>query len=229
MVISDSSEDDGKYSAKTDVGKTDLVGNQYVWIPVDKKDIVFGQHDYSKLSWPVGTNYTAYKDWKNKHYTGTGYENEMNTNIASVEKYGGFYIGRYEAGWELVTADTTKDMQIAERILKEAGILGANDTIDTTNYSYTLYYELTTGGAESTKVKNIYDLAGNMWEWTSEVGGRDSLVENSWGNNTQTFGVRRGGCLHIPGDNYPVSYRSGYSDVTHGDYFFGFRAMLYIK
>ena len=363
VVISDNSLDDGKYLEKTNVGKTDLVGNQYVWIPVDDKKIVFAQHDYSKERWPAGSEYSNYSDWKNKHYTGInisgGYEYEMDSNIASVKKYGGFYIGRYEAGWEPVTIDTTtytnnkpigdskvpeskygyapwnhisqikssivcdrlnnkegyenvkarlidgyawdttveyiksavssvtisntygnysnslskargvligykiyktakngtgttgwvyngikyryepneitigareldenetEDMILADTILTEAG-----ESLDTTNYTYKLYYELTTGGSESTKVKNIYDLAGNMCEWTSEVGGHDILSENNWKYNEQTFGSLRGGSFNNYDLNLSVTYRSGFADVTKSDIDFGFRCVLYVK
>ena len=34
LVISDNQADENKYARQTDVG-TDLVGNQYVWVPAD--------------------------------------------------------------------------------------------------------------------------------------------------------------------------------------------------
>ena len=63
-------------------------------------------------------------------------------------------------------------------------------------------------------VKNIYDLAGNVWEWTNEVYG--------------SFRVIRGGFYSISGDNDPVSYRHSIStsDTLAN---VGFRSRLYIK
>ena len=50
-------------------------------------------------------------------------------------------------------------------------------------------YEITTGSAEYTKTNNIYDMAGNMWEWTTEVG--DHSVANSKAEtNNGSFAVR---------------------------------------
>ena len=56
-------------------------------------------------------------------------------------------------------------------------------------------YEIATGSTDSTKVNNIYDMAGNMWEWTTEVG--DHSVTNSKPENTKgTFAVLRGGSFY---------------------------------
>ena len=89
-------------------------------------------------------------------------------------------------------------------------------------YEYDIKKELATGASNVTKVKNIYDMAGNMWEWTTEVGNH---------NKTATkFAVLRGGSFRVNGSGSPVSYRSG-GDSASSDYDFniGFRVVLYIK
>ena len=70
------------------------------------------------------------------------------------------------------------------------------------------------GYSEYWKVKNIYDLAGNVWEWTDEVDSSDRVV-------------RAGYCLNS-GSGIPISYRgsSGISDTFTND---SFRVKLYIK
>ena len=167
---------------------------------------------------------TGYNIYKKAKSTGTGTSEWAYNNI----------IYRYEPNEVTIGAreldeNTPADMELATRILKEEGTIGSNDTIDSTNYTYTLYYELTTGGAESTKVKNIYDLAGNMWEWTSEVGGHGSLAENNWTNNNQTFAVVRGGCFNSSENGVPISYRNGNVDVTNSVIAIGFRVVLYVN
>ena len=63
-------------------------------------------------------------------------------------------------------------------------------------------------------VKNIYDLAGNVEEWTSEASSSDF--------------VYRGGSYVNDGSYISVSYRSNHGVFYTYD-FVGFRPRLYIK
>ena len=71
---------------------------------------------------------------------------------------------------------------------------------------------------------NIYDMAGNMWEWTTETGKHDSKATDA-----TNYAVRRGGSFGNLGSGDPVSGRSGGNSV--GDYYvnIGFRVVLYIQ
>lgn len=72
-----------------------------------------------------------------------------------------------------------------------------------------------TGSREEWCTNNIYDLAGNVEEWTQEQG------EGS-------YRVIRGSGYHCNGCRYPVAYR-GFNDSGIGSGFVGFRAALFIK
>ena len=72
---------------------------------------------------------------------------------------------------------------------------------------------LTTGASDSFKAKNIFDLAGNVWEWTME-GGRISRVY-------------RGGAYDNVGSDFPASYR-GYDYPARSFSTVGFRPALYL-
>ena len=77
---------------------------------------------------------------------------------------------------------------------------------------------LTTGASEDFKTKNIYDLAGNVPEWTNEE------TKASY----TTSRVYRGGYYNYNGTSYPASFRHyGYSSYCGDD--IGFRPALYIK
>ena len=81
------------------------------------------------------------------------------------------------------------------------------------NESYTQL--LTTGASEDAKKMNIYDFAGNMWEWT---------LEKTFKNNYPC--ANRGGSFVYSGSDYPASYRDAYSIIdSYAD--FGFRSTLY--
>ena len=84
---------------------------------------------------------------------------------------------------------------------------GAND--NPTNWL------LTTGACETNKAKNIYDLAGNVLEWTQE-------------SSSTTLRVLRGGVWQSVDLDNPASRRSADSPtITTGA--IGFRPALYIK
>lgn len=74
---------------------------------------------------------------------------------------------------------------------------------------------LTTGANIKINSKqNIYDLAGNVWEWT---------LENAFVSENPA--VSRGGCYHDD-DNYPVNQRSN-GPTNYSSYDLGFRITLY--
>ena len=79
LVISDATIDKEKYKGQTTVG-TDLQGNQFVWIPVDNIA------DYKRTNYQNNITFSNYS------------ETLADDEKSSVEKYKGFYIGRYEAG-----------------------------------------------------------------------------------------------------------------------------------
>ena len=90
-------------------------------------------------------------------------------------------------------------------------------------------FEIATGSSERNKANNIYDFAGNMWEWTTETRTGTIIDENGNISPEGTFVVLRGGCLSNYGNERAVSNRHG--NVTTGtiDLNFGFRVVLYIK
>ena len=98
------------------------------------------------------------------------------------------YSGDYGTSW---TTATEKSKTSSERIL------------------------LSTGASESFSKMGIYDLAGNVWEWTLE-----------YTSTTYSPCANRGGSYGNTGSYSPASYRDNYFTTGAGsDY--GFRCVLY--
>ena len=245
----------------------DSIGNQFVWIPATED--AYGKD----FDFPSSYGATASNTSDDKLPSG------ITDETADVKKYGGFYIGRYEAG--IPTGDTaprnTTGVPVskqgatvwtninyanakasAESMISNAYVqtglltgkawdrtchwiedyitnLNADSSLTNSRY-YGNYYNSTfkyinssneevekkvdtyvkipAGSTEYTKTKNIYDLAGNVWELTSEA-----LSANRIG---------RGGSYGRVGDYTPVSCRSLFNP-SYTDDDIGFRSRLYIK
>ena len=181
-------------------------------------------------------------------------ETEFNDMITSVEKYGGFYIGRYETGnlsqekATVVKNNTDIGNQTWYSMYKKAKGIAVNNnvtssmiwgsqwdatmrwmynsgneekkkyTYDSTgkgNYSGTNGNQpIATGSIEAYAVNDIYDMAGNVSDWTIEA-------------NYTSYRVPRGGCCDSYGSDYPASNRDNYSPRYSGDNY-GFRVALYM-
>ena len=117
IVISDNKNDKNKYRNQKVVG-TDLLGNQYVWIPCTT-DSSSSDLQYARTEWGVeedgDDNSRAIKDEltltdASVTYSDADTANGINADASkeivaqikaektSVAKYGGYYIGRYEVG-----------------------------------------------------------------------------------------------------------------------------------
>ena len=180
---------------------------------------------------------------------------EYKEMIESIQKYGGFYIGRYElseagvqknqptlvkTNWynlykkckELNASDKVKTQMIwgcqwdvtmnwlissgaktSDEVNKNSSTWGNYSNYNTAN-NYTegiAGYEKNagslqnTGSSENWKANNIYDLAGNCFEWTQEASGVGSRAD-------------RGGYCYREGSLYPASFRySGKSPDYSGN------------
>ena len=241
--------------------------NQFVWVPVATLA------DY-KRTWYTG--WSPFSD-----YSEALPEDEK----TSVERYKGFYIGRYEAGDKESTGTTkatfrtgssgtsnsvtikadqvpynyvtrTQAVSLAEGFATKQGYKAKTKLVssyawDTTiafiektvnnygssssqgNYSNTsvTYKDITdeskpektkaenspllVATGQTTPVCNIYDMGGNVWEWTTE----------SYSDTNRPY-ARRGGDYSCNFANFPAGNRHIYSDYAYD--FNGFRLTLFM-
>ena len=224
----------------------DEKGNEFVWVPA--------------------TESTYVTDTSIRGVTPTGDDtlpNGITDETTDVVKYGGFYIGRYEAG--IPEGDTSPSNKTGIPVSKKGATVWSNinytnakanaesminneyvqtglitgtawDTVchwiksddelkDSRTYGNYNNSEApanvkgygtkqVAGYSDKWMVKNIYDLAGNVWEWTSEANG--------------SYFIIRGGSYLSDGSDNPVSFRNNFNaSYTNGN--LGFRPRLYIK
>ena len=196
-------------------------------------------------------------------------EIDFSKMINSVEKYGGFYIGRYETGNlnqdvavvqkgnTNISSQTWFSMYEKCKTLSdnnnniETGMIWGNqwdrtlmwliecntqnpetgkskeevisDSASWGNYSNSMGEAATghgnrrpTGYNEAWKANNIYDLAGNVMDWTMEA-------------SYTYFRVLRGGYYSFTGATYPARNRYASNYPTNSDNTNGCRTTLYIK
>ena len=176
------------------------------WMTKDKTYENLGNDSSSK-----GNYYNNDKiSLSNALYALHRYASRKNTNVNDYWSYATkYHKGPIKSGWIGIDATSGAKYEFT------------NNDYDTTNYNYTIRKELATGSAEETKINNIYDMAGNMWEWTTETGKPD-------GGNT-VRAVRRGGSFDDDGSGAPVSHRHGGGATSWYGVNIGFRVVLYIQ
>ena len=96
----------------------------------------------------------------------------------------------------------------------------------TTNSGTNSWVLLTTGGTEQAKKMNLYDIAGNLREWTQETAYHPSVT---YGNNTNnnTY-ILRSGSFYDASSTYPAAYR-GYQCAPYTHTLSGFLLALYLQ
>ena len=90
-------------------------------------------------------------------------------------------------------------------------------------------FEIPTGSSERNKANNIYDFAGNMWEWTTETRTGTRINGDGSISPEYTFAVLRGGSFCDSGSGYAASVRKGHDTTGDINVDYGFRIILYIK
>ncbi len=92
-------------------------------------------------------------------------------------------------------------------------------TITEADRSNICHVELASGASDDFKVYNIYDMAGNVWEWTT-----------SHNINGDTMYVNpRGGSFKYNGEDASVVHATGNDLIENNSVHVGFRVVLYIK
>ena len=241
----------------------------------------------------IDTAYPIFANMMASQYTDNANTPEATVTLYknSVNKYGGFYIARYEAGCDNIrkAGDSIENVTVYSQAnkypynyiertesitkaatmnkgktnvtaglingaawdrtlnwLEETNAVTRAELFDSTswgNYSnskfsftgkYSTNYEanftdettstekpenrsylLGTGVTEYTKKNNIYDLAGNCWEWTTE----------SDSSNTRVYS---GGSCYGDGFSYPACNRNDNLSAAYSDYDISFRSALYV-
>ena len=142
---------------------------------------------------------------------------ETNKSITNSTTWGNYYNNTttaYDKLNTLFAVHTYTTSWTYATTYRKGPVTGApkNGTVSTTNK-----LELATGASEDFKAYNVYDIAGNMWEWTTETS-----------TSPIGFAVRRGGSFHYSGNGSPAVYSYGINATSNYDIGIGFRIVLYL-
>ncbi|MDD2376529.1 MAG: hypothetical protein PHD15_04365 [Clostridia bacterium] len=214
----------------------DISGNQFVWVPVDGTNVPYAKWCTTGISNATTTNdsilsgavdentqvttyggfYIARYEagnqaatlvskknatvWTNINYNNSKTQSEAMYNTAEVKS--GLVTGTQ---WDTAM----KWIQNASISITDSTIWGNHLNSVVTGHGV----KQVAGYSEIWKAKNIYDLAGNTWDWTNEI--------------YSSSRVGRGGNYGNSGSDYSAAYRSSIDPIGTGGNV-SFRVVLYI-
>ena len=194
--------------------------NQFVWIPVEVKssDTENSISSFYRSKWTANASTggkrttglsTNYTEPNSTNDTATGIAGQITELTKSIYKYGGFYIGRYEAG---STTERTEDSsQTAECVVQqdkypynyvkwgksmsdvsEGAVYLCNNLYKKTNTNYGATSMLCTGASWDSMLDFIKDSSHSVTDSTT------------WGNyyNSETYTINRGKYAEYPNGTF---------------------------
>ena len=251
------SENENEQTVRTGLVVIGPDGGEFVWIPTTETE--FTARDYGRYFFGSGSLSDYYDETDLPQYQAM---------LSSVERYGGFYMGRYEAsrGEDGLPVSKRVSEEDPGRIMVNFSpqdateackqLYAGNDTVEGffpwgANWDTTLQWLVDSGAlligdvkTDSTKwgnysndefsigaggnytgiweeacVNNIYDLAGNNWEWTQERSGSNYVMRSGG------YSLMGGGCA---GSDFPASVRDPLPGNNHHPNV-AFRIGLFVK
>ncbi len=179
---------------------------------------------------------TAYGNFEDTNKTYTGWHAEHISSSQVAGQSGGTLGWLYSKYLLNESTILNNNLLTEEEWNRKQEYYQSVDGNDTTKNNLMKRIELPTGSFDDFKLKNIYDLAGNMWEWTTEEDyhkreNKDNkLTSKEIAESDAQYAVIRGGCLDHQGEPASLCSRDGCNSALTRTYVgIGFRVVLYIK
>ena len=183
-----------------------------------KQDVVVkkGAYVYNYVPWGNAMNDTGITTGHGTSYDGITGAVELSKNFATQNGYDTNEITStliYGIQWDMMLRYVADE----EHNVNDSRSWGnySNSTGDAAINSGSSNMNYTTGRNEAWQAKNIYDIAGNVREWSMEA-------------SDTSFRVSRGGGYYGSGSFYPASSRS-YNNPYDSGNLISFRPALYVK
>ncbi len=180
----------GFYIARFEAGTTQASGSGIRGDVVSKKGVAV----YNNIKWAnsVEDETGGALQVAREMYPSNNTQNEVTSTLC------------YGVQWDAVMRWISQDSILKEYLTNSANI-----------GNYETSSAITTGSNDKYQIKNIYDMAGNVYEWTMEMFHTENISY-------------RGGSYQYSGEEKTIAYR-GYDNPTGVYNDLGFRVTLYLK